>query len=192
LPSPPWFLVRYNGSPKLKKLMIELADSMIAHYNEKVGELHSYIRFEDDAEVIPHNKRFGGEQTLLYPAFRFTGKQRYFDVIPQNKDIVIEPDGTKHIYPEYHGTVDKEKITQTYEKLNFTAGVREYYNTEGHPWIDRVYFDPDRVQFDRLGGVAHVRGKFVYPRNKVRWQFAAEMTKRSQSSPLSPRMMRLN
>jgi hypothetical protein len=67
---------------------------------------------------------------------------------------------------------DKEAIAAKYEQMNFVAGIREYYNTLGHPWIDRVYFEPGEIQYDRLGGVSHKRGSCVYPMNRIRWEFA--------------------
>lgn len=173
--SPAWMVARFNGNEKLRQLITELADGLAAHYHPETGEIHSYVRFEDDAEIPFHNKRQGGDKILLYPAYALTGNQYYYDIIPENRGITRGSYGEiikKEAEAVTPGKADKQKVAEKYEKLNFTAGVREYYNTEGHPWIDRVYFDPEPVQFDRLAGVAHVRGKYLYPRNRIAWRFA--------------------
>ena len=172
--SPAWRVIRHNGNPKLRQLLIELADGLAAHYHD--GELHSYIFYDTDEELsfwkvdesgnrvrtLPAYK-FVGDIHLLYPAYKLTGNRKYFDIIPkvQLKNM-----------PENVPNVNKDEIVKKYDALNFVAGVREYYNTHGHPWIDRVYFEPGPVQRDRIAGVAHVRGDCVYPRNCIRWRFA--------------------
>ncbi len=167
-----WFLPRYNGNPKVKVLLEELAAGLAAHYHPDEQRTHSYVRFEDDMEIPYHNRRQGGERMILYPAYRMTGNRHYLDIIPDNlkeKGSYGVPLPKDAQVPD--GTADKEKTAEIYQKLNYTAGIREYYNTEGHPWIDRVYFEYAQLQKDRLAGVAHQRGSILYPQSKLRWRF---------------------
>ena len=177
--SPAAFIVRYNGNEKLKKLWLEWADGLAAHRN-KDGRIHPYIRFEDSENAYFPGmvSRENSVYILLYTAFRFTGNGGYFDLIPKagkrDADNMFSPDQIKKFS---YGSLDevpvtdKEEAAEKYDEMNFTAGVREYYNTQGHPWIDRVYFECGEIQNDRLGGVSHKRGSCVYPMNRIRWEF---------------------
>ncbi|MDR3145240.1 MAG: LamG domain-containing protein, partial [Treponema sp.] len=177
--TPASYLVRFNGNGKLRKLWVELAEGLLAHLEED-GYAHGYIRFEDDASLEFPMKypRARGLYMLLYPAYRFTGDRKFFDGIPKaetydEENMFAEGRLKKFFYRSLSDVPlsDKEEAAETYEKLNFTAGLREYYNTLGYPWIDRVYFSVDRIQYDRLGGVSHKRGSCVYPMNRIRWEF---------------------
>jgi hypothetical protein len=177
--TPASYVVRFNGNEKLKKLWLELADGLLAH-REEDGYAHAYIRFEDDADLEFPTKfpRARGIYMLLYPAYRFSGDKKYFDGIPKAEHYEDDNMFAKgHMEKFFYTTLsdvpltDKETAAEIYEKLNFVAGLREYYNTLGYPWIDRVYFSVDRIQYDRLGGVSHKRGSCVYPMNRIRWEF---------------------
>jgi hypothetical protein len=178
--SPAAYLVRFNGNEKLKKLWVELADGLMAHRN-KDGGVHPYIRYEDSENLYfsLERPRETGIYILLYTAYRFTGDKKYFDAIPKGekreKENMFTRDQLEKFFYEsldQAPVTDKKGTAEKYEQMNFIAGLREYYNTLGHPWIDRVYFDPDEVQYDRLGGVSHKRGSCVYPMNRIRWEFA--------------------
>jgi hypothetical protein len=64
--------------------------------------------------------------------------------------------------------------TEYLEKLYGTqienAADRQYINTEGSLWIDRIYFNTGELQRARLGGVALLRG-YVYRGDVVSWRF---------------------
>jgi hypothetical protein len=177
--SPAAYIVRFNGNEKLRKLWIELADGLLAHKNA-AGGVHPYIRFEDGEKMnfSLERPRETGVYILLYTAYRFTGDKKYFDAIPKTEkrdkeNMFSHEQLGKFFYNsiEEVPVTDKEEEAQKYEELNFIAGIREYYNTYGYPWIDRVYFEPDEIQYDRLGGVSHKRGSCVYPMNRIRWEF---------------------
>ena len=168
------YLVRYNGNEKLKKLWTELADSLSKSLRKDGGGVHGYIRVEDSEDIYfsLERPREAGLYILLYTAWRFTGDKKYFDLIPKGAHFAL--DKMEKFFYESLAAVpvtNKDAEFEKYEKLNFVAGVREYYNTHGHPWIDRVYFDPATIQYDRLGGVAHERGSCIYPMNRIRWEF---------------------
>ena len=180
--SPAAFIVRYNGNEKLRKIWVELADSLLTHCDEN-GVVYPFIRFDTDEMVTfaAGRPREIGVYILLYTAYRFTGDKKYLDAIPGGKqggkgNMFADGLYTKFTYNTLGAIpiTDKTAEAAEYEKLNFTAGVREYYNTHGHPWIDRVYFDPQKIQYDRLGGVSHKRASCVYPMNRIRWEFFNE------------------
>ena len=169
--SPVWMLLRFNGNPRLKQLLLELADAIAAHYHPETGETYSYVRFCDDEEMPAYKKSASDDRGILYPAYQFSGKKEYYDMLPERCKIFDNVDVENH-YEVRGGVIDKKEIETRYELLNWHYSVREYYHTLGYPWIDRVYFDNDQIQYDRLGGIAHIRNRFLYPTNRVEWRFA--------------------
>jgi hypothetical protein len=69
-------------------------------------------------------------------------------------------------------TGDKTYLESLYAEQIEAAALREYINTEGHLWSDRVNVPADDLQRARLGGVALVRNA-IYPGHTVSWKFAA-------------------
>jgi hypothetical protein len=72
-------------------------------------------------------------------------------------------------------TGDTKDLDKLYASQIETAVDREFINTEGSLWIDRVYFNNGELQRARLGGVALMRN-YVYPGNVVSWNFDAPAT----------------
>jgi hypothetical protein len=75
-------------------------------------------------------------------------------------------------------TGDTENLDKLYASQIETAVDREFINTEGSLWIDRIYFNNGELQRARLGGVALMRN-YVYPGNVVSWKFDAPATGQS-------------
>ena len=69
-------------------------------------------------------------------------------------------------------TGDTKNLDKLYASQIETAVDREFINTEGSLWIDRIYFNNGELQRARLGGVALMRN-YVYPGNVVSWKFDA-------------------
>lgn len=67
-------------------------------------------------------------------------------------------------------TGDTGYLDKVYASQIETAVDRQFINTEGSLWIDRVYFNSGELQRSRLGGVALLRN-YVYPGNVVSWKF---------------------
>jgi hypothetical protein len=67
---------------------------------------------------------------------------------------------------------DTRHLERLYEDQIAASAVREYINTEGSPWIDRVTVNDAELQRARLGGVALVRNS-TYPGHVVSWSFDA-------------------
>ena len=72
-------------------------------------------------------------------------------------------------------TGDTKNLDKLYASQIETAVDRQFINTEGSLWIDRVYFNNGELQRARLGGVALMRN-YVYPGNVVSWKFDAPAT----------------
>lgn len=75
-------------------------------------------------------------------------------------------------------TGDKKYLEQLYASQIEDAVDRQFINTEGSLWIDRIYFNTGALQRARLGGIALMRG-YVYPGNAVSWKFDAPASAQS-------------
>ncbi|MGI5899465.1 MAG: LamG-like jellyroll fold domain-containing protein [Christensenellales bacterium] len=160
--SPVWQVSRFNGNEKVRRLLIEMADSLAAHYNPETGTLHNNIRFEDDAELSMQRVRGvqNQENNMMHAAYYQTGDTKYMEVIQNRKPPCSE-----------NAEAWKAEIARRYDQRAFIAGVREYYNTHGHPWIDRVYLTGDDLLNDRLADPLVEQSRFMYPSNRIAWRF---------------------
>ena len=75
-------------------------------------------------------------------------------------------------------TGDTRYLNKVYASQIETATDREFINTEGSLWIDRIYFNSGELQRSRLGGVALMRN-YDYPGNVVSWRFKAPANEQS-------------
>jgi len=151
-----YLLARYNGNPELIKMITELADALLAHRRD--GKLYTEINFETD-ESRDDTGNINKPWSLFYAAYYLTGDEKYLEPVPPR-------DLNKREF-------NKEKLAGSYRDEIINMGVREYINTEGSIWIDRVSpFNP-KIQEDRLGGVALLRVNTLYPQHFVSWKFIA-------------------
>ncbi len=72
----------------------------------------------------------------------------------------------------WQATGDTSYLDKVYASQIQTAHEREFINTQGSLWIDRIYFNNGELQRSRLGGVALMRN-YCYPGNAVSWRFDA-------------------
>lgn len=157
---PTYMLVRYNGSPKARKLLLEIADAMMEHFDGQ--RLHVQIDLETDTDAIHERTR---EWPLFYAAWQFTGDRRYLKAI-FNSSIYATPQETLPKTPQEMERV----ICEQYARLTRQAALRQYINTEGQLWVDRGVIDIAAIQQERIGGVGHERFS-LYPRHFLRWYF---------------------
>jgi hypothetical protein len=79
-------------------------------------------------------------------------------------------------------TGDTHYLEQVYRTQLEAEADREYINTEGSLWIDRIAdgggFNTGDLQRARLGGIALQRDR-IYPGNVISWQFDAPATDES-------------
>jgi hypothetical protein len=68
-------------------------------------------------------------------------------------------------------TGDTAHLEALYAEQAAASRLREYINTHGSLWIDRVNVPNAEIQRARLGGIAIVRN-FVYPGHAVSWRFS--------------------
>lgn len=165
-------LVRFNGSAAVRKLVLELADGLVAHRKPgKDGKysVHATINFRTDEDV---DAGMGRSWPLLWAAWRWTGDAKYFqpfrDGGPASPDL---PGGPRT-------AADLRSLEQLYASQIEAAALREYINTEGSLWIDRVGVPSAELQRARLGGVALVRNS-IFPGHVVSWKFEAPASEES-------------
>jgi hypothetical protein len=75
-------------------------------------------------------------------------------------------------------TGDKHLLESLYASQIEASAIREYMNTEGSMWIDRIDLPYSELQRARLGGVALTRGS-LYPGHAVSWTFQAPANEES-------------
>lgn len=146
----------YNGNPNVRRMIIELADGLMAHWRD--GVLYTEINFETDQDRIATGMAAGKKPwILLTTAYKLTGDEKYLEPVPKN-DIVTS-------------SFDRNLIADRYREEIINLGINEYINTEGSTWIDRLTpFNPV-IQQDRLGGTALTRTTVLYPEHFVSWKF---------------------
>lgn len=154
---PTYMLVRYNGSPEARRLVLEMADSMLEHYYD--GRLHVLVNVTTDEDQVHGRTR---EWPLFYAAWKFTGDEKYLKP--------IDPALYEQQQDRFAGPDIGEAAAKRYEDILRKAALREYINTDGQLWVDRGVIDIAVMQQDRIGGVGHERFS-LYPRHYFRWQF---------------------
>jgi Concanavalin A-like lectin/glucanases superfamily len=102
------------------------------------------------------------------------GKQLLQTVAPDRRNDSGTASET-NLHFAWQLTGDTKNLEKLYASQIETAVDREFINTEGSLWIDRVYFNNGELQRARLGGVALMRN-YVYPGNVVSWKFDAPAT----------------
>ena len=75
-------------------------------------------------------------------------------------------------------TGDKHLLESLYASQIEASALREYMNTEGSMWIDRIDLPYSELQRARLGGIALIRNS-LYPGHAVSWTFQSPATEES-------------
>jgi hypothetical protein len=187
-------LVEFNGSPRVRKWLLELADALLAHRKpDGTGAyaLRATVEFATDQDLAQPSER---AWSLMWAAFRWTGDRKYLqpllDAGPRSLALIPGsgldvpvlraewgPDNRLNTDPAlahfaWQVSGDTRHLARLYEDQIAASAVREYINTEGSPWIDRVTVNDAELQRARLGGVALVRNS-TYPGHVVSWSFDA-------------------
>jgi len=196
---PDYLLVEYNGNPTARKTILEIADGLLAHGRKDTGgrfSLPSAIHFASDQDGIATRARL--PWPLFWAAWKWTGDRRYLapildggpgalvsvnanvlDLLDLRKSWPVRPpdvapqrgeSGDAHFAWQVSG--DKRHLEGLYAQQIESAALREYMNTEGSLWIDRVDVPHADLQRARLGGVALVRNG-LFPGHAVSWSFEA-------------------
>jgi hypothetical protein len=167
---PAFMLARYNGNPGLRKMISEIADGLLAH--SRNGNLYTDINFSTDKDREDKGIASGEKPlTIFNAAYQLTGEKKFLEKIPARDPDIRE--------------FDRDRLTKQYVEEIKNLGVREYINTEGSVWIDRVSRYSSIIQEDRLGGTALTRLNVLYPQHFLSWKFNAPATYESAAIFLS-------
>lgn len=148
-----YMTVRYNGNPHLQKMIVQLADALLAH--RKNGRFYTSINFSTDS--VRGRPGLSDAWQVFQAAYDYTGDTKYLNPV---KGMVKT---TRAFKPDSIVAVYKKKIRYDDDM--------EYLNTKGSAWIDRSFpGDFNSLQEDRLGGVALRRDNDIYPENYVSWK----------------------
>ena len=194
---PGMVLVEFNGNPAAKKLLLEMADGLLAHRKKDADgnwTIPSSIHFPTDADRGPSS---GAALHLFWAAYRWTGDERYLQPILDagpgimgtlNANVLdlldkrdtwgariamgADPhsggDLSRHV--AWQMTGNKQFLEELYADQIASASQRMYLLTEGQWWIDRVTVTSTELQRARLGGISEWRGS-IYPGHVVSWKF---------------------
>jgi hypothetical protein len=198
-------LVLFNGAPETRKMVLETVDGMLAHRKQEADGrfvTRTDINFKTD-EDLP-----GGDSTpdfMFWAAYRWTGDKKYLlpfmdagqsslahissdalDMLklrePWGKQMVAaaaaqSSSGSAETFA-WQLTGDTKYLDRLYSAQLQAESNREWINTEGSLWIDRVTDSPGpmfvntELQRARFGGIALIRNN-IYPGNAVGWRFDA-------------------
>jgi hypothetical protein len=209
---PAMLLVEYNGAPRARKYLTELADGLLAHAKTAPNgamSLPTTIHYASDQAIVTGPMMGGGiERTtpLLWAAYRWTGDAKYvqpylaagprslggiganaLDLLGKRAEwgpqllSGAQADGgggrggasARHFAWQVGG--DTRLLERLYTEQAENALLREYINTDGSLWIDRVNVEFSELQRARLGGVALERNS-IYPGHAVSWTFPSPDT----------------
>jgi hypothetical protein len=204
-------LVLFNGAPETKKMLIEMADGLLAHRKQGPSgrwSTTSSIVFKTDQDVTGGLGAAGGgggaPWFIMWAAYQWTGDKKYLQplldngpsgALQVNADAIDILNLRDQLRPQlasasgeeggdfaWQVTGDTKYLEPIYRgHLEFQAD-REYINTEGSLWIDRIAdgggSNTGDLQRQRLGGIALQRDR-VFPGNAVGWQFDAPATDES-------------
>jgi hypothetical protein len=163
--------------------------------------LHTTIQFSTDFDGDGTGFPAGDRGApLLWAAYRWTGEQKYLQpfldagsrsltgIAANALDImgvraewgpkmlaspagVLANDSAAHLAWQLTGDVKYLEALYT-DQIKATK-LREYINTDGSLWIDRVQVPMTEIQRARLGGVALIRNMYI-PGQAVSWKFEGE------------------
>lgn len=151
---PAYNIARYNGNPALRRMVVEVADGLMAH-EDKSGLPYTDINFSTDE--VRGSSGIQNTWQIFKAAYDFTGDKKY-----------LQPIATRKL-EEVHA-FNKDSLVKRYTDRIKDLGAREFINTEGSVWIDRVVSPDNDLQTDRLGGVALARIQNIYQQHYLGWK----------------------
>jgi len=198
---PAMSLVEFNGSPRVKKWLLELADGLLAHRRvdaNGVSSIATTIEFATDKDLPGAGLGAGADRalTVLWAAYRWTGDRKYLQPFldagpralgqlsangldlmgvreswgPKLPQLAAGGDAALRHFA-WQATGDAKYLEDLYTDQARAARLREYINTLGSLWIDRVNVPDAEIQRARLGGIALIRN-YTYAGHVVSWRFA--------------------
>ncbi len=198
-------LVLFNGMPETRKMILELADGILAHY--KPGPDGKTVA-APRSQLQNRRRQAHRHARLVHSLGRLSLDRRpqiraALHRLAHGIDAARQCRHARHAQPAqdrrpnpliaaanrpaasqdraayetlwqlaWQATGDTSYLDKVYASQIQTAHEREFINTEGSLWIDRIYFNNGELQRSRLGGVALMRN-YCYPGNAVSWRFDA-------------------
>jgi len=170
---PCWMLSRFNNNPTVRQQLRELAESQLAHCKDEHDIPPATIEFDTDAEIEERLSVRSTNRGMMMAACYQLDMEACRQHLPEGQGWnACTALGFEPMPMTASGAVDKDRIADMYEELNYRAGCLQYYSTEGHPWIDRVYYDPTIVSCHRLADPSFTTVRANYPSNRICWSFA--------------------
>lgn len=169
---PCWMLSRFNANPAVRQVLRELAESQLAHCKGEHDIAPPTIEFDTDEELDERLKVRSTNRGMMMAACYQLDMDACYQHLPESQGInACTKIGFEPLPAAENGTINKELVADLYEELNYRAGILQYYCTEGHPWIDRVYYDPTVVSCHRLADPSFTKVRANYPTNRICWRF---------------------
>jgi hypothetical protein len=195
-------LVQFNGAPATRKLILDLADGLLAHRKPTANggySIHNVINFRTDEDKAGP---LGVDWYVFWAAYKWTGDSKYLQPLRDEGPAILRslsadgldqldvrdtwgkqlPASSLHFAWQMSG--DLHYLEQLYADQIEAAALREYLNTEGSLWIDRVNVDSAELQRARLGGIGLIRNS-LYPGHVVSWKFQAPASDQSVAVAVS-------
>ena len=91
---------------------------------------------------------------------------------PNSQRLNVPPPNLASMHFAWQMTGDKHFLESLYASQIETSALRQFMNTDGSMWIDRVDVPNAELQRARLGGIALIRNS-LFPGHAVNWSFAA-------------------
>ena len=203
-------LVQFNGAPPTRKLFLELADGLLAHRKPNANggySLHNVINFRTDEDKV---SPISIDWYVFWAAYKWTGDAKYLQPLRDEGPAILASltaDGLDLLKVKdtwgtqvftssaqrsaqagqhfaWQMTGDLHYLEQLYGEQIEAAALREYLNTEGSLWIDRVDVEHAELQRARLGGIGLVRN-LPYPGHVLSWKFQAPASDQSVAVAVS-------
>jgi len=196
-------LVEFNGNPRARKLLTEMADGVVAHRRKDERgrwRTSAVVNFETDED---RGAGFGAADHLLWGAWCWTGDEKYLQPVldkgrttllslnPNVIDILGKrttwgPEIVEGVTPHsgsgflrhlaWQITGNKQYLEEYYADEIAYHSREMYLMTEGHVWTDRVAVRALELQRERLGGIARRKKSAIYPGQVVSWRFREPST----------------
>lgn len=158
--APAILLGEFYGNEDARKYILEFVDDMLEHStrNKKgVIQLPVEVNFLTD-EV----RRWGTNYcvSIFWYCYLWTGDNKYLEPLKGTSTDKL-----------YTTPLQTKQVEKSNLQLLHNISDRRFMMREGAVWIDRVYFNCDDIQRQRMGGLAMNRSSNFVPGNVVTWRF---------------------
>ena len=165
-------IAAYCGLKPAVRLNMELADTLMHHFHD--GYMHATIEFMTGKDKRAFHSEWANQLTFAY---HYTRDPKYLVPIAEHGDRSLnmgdDSYGEKVWTHPTSETFDKDEVVGINKDLDERLYRREYINTEGYTWSDRLIRYILETQWERIGGVIEERN-YQFPMSTISWKFANE------------------